>query len=47
MAPRWSNKRVIIRTDNQVAMSMINKGTSKNDIVLQAVRTMHWLPFFM
>ena len=34
---------MIIRTDNQAAMSMINKGTSKNDIVLQAFRTMHWL----
>ena len=42
-APRWRNKCMIIRTDNQAAMTMINKGTSKNDIVLQAVRTMHWL----
>ena len=44
---RWRNEPVIISTDNQVCNEHNNTGTSKNDIVVQAVRSMHLYPICM
>ena len=39
----WSNKRIIIYTDSKAAMHIINKGSTFNPIVMDALRHMFWL----
>ena len=39
----WSNHRIIIYTDSMTAMSIINKGTSRNKLVMAALRELFWL----
>ncbi len=42
-APLWTNKRVVIYSDNSVTVASINKGTSRNAIVMQCLREFFWL----
>jgi len=41
----WSNQRVVIHvhSDNQAAVHIINKGTTGNPLVMQALRALLWL----
>lgn len=39
----WSNQRVVIHSDNQAAVHIINKGTTANPTVMQALRALFWL----
>ena len=39
----WSNKHIIIYTDSKAAMHIINKGSTFNPIVMDALRRMFWL----
>ena len=39
----WSNQRVVINSDNQAAVHIINKGTTSNPLVMQALRALFWL----
>ena len=41
--PAWNNKRVIIDCDNQPAVSIINKGSTHNSIVMSFLRRWFWL----
>lgn len=40
---RWSNQRVIIHSDNQAAVQIINKGTTANPLIMQELRALFWL----
>lgn len=40
---RFRNKHVIVYCDNQTAVAIINKGSSRNKIVMSALRDMFWL----
>ena len=40
---RWKNKRIIIHTDNTTALALINKGTSKSQIIMAELRNLFWL----
>ncbi|MEW8548538.1 MAG: reverse transcriptase domain-containing protein [Candidatus Thiodiazotropha sp.] len=42
-APAWQNKRVIIYSDNSVTVASINKGTSRNSVVMRCLRNLFWL----
>ena len=42
-APLWLNKKIIIHTDSITAMSVLNKGTCHNDVVMEALRDLFWL----
>jgi len=42
----WSNQRVIIYSDNQAAVQMINKGTTASAIIMQELRGLFWLSAF-
>lgn len=42
-APRWAHHRVIIHSDNQAAVQMINKGTTGNAIIMEELRALFWL----
>lgn len=42
-APRWANHRVIIHSDNQAAVQIINKGTTRNAILMHELRQLFWL----
>ena len=42
-APAWANKHVIIHCDNQPAVSIINKGTTPNAILMPCLRWLFWL----
>ena len=39
---QWSNKYVYIFSDNMTAVSCINKGSSRNNVVMKAIRFMFW-----
>ena len=39
----WSSKHIIIYTDSKAAMHIINKGSTLNPIVMDALRHMFWL----
>ena len=41
-APLWLNKKIIIHTDSKTAMSVLNKGTCHNSIVMEALRDIFW-----
>lgn len=42
----WSNKRVVIHSDNQAAVQMINKGTTASNVIMQELRALFWLSAF-
>ena len=42
-APLWANKKVFIHCDNTCAVHTINKGRSKNPIVMSSLRRVFWL----
>lgn len=42
-APQWTNKKVFILCDNQAAVSIINRGTSRNRFVMDSLRRVFWL----
>ncbi|MEW8546115.1 MAG: hypothetical protein AB2693_21555 [Candidatus Thiodiazotropha sp.] len=42
-APLWKNKRIIIHSDNSVTVASVNKGTSKNKVIMQCLRHLFWL----
>jgi len=42
-APRWVHQRVLIHSDNQAAVQIINKGTTGNAQIMQALRALFWL----
>ena len=42
----WANQRVIIHSDNQAAVQIINKGTKACPIIMQELRTFFWLSAF-
>ena len=39
----WSNTHVIIQSDNTTAVSIINKGTTGNPIIMRYLRELFWL----
>ena len=39
----WSNKHVIIQSDNTTAVSIINKGTTGNPIIMRYLGELFWL----
>ena len=39
---QWSNRCSIIHSDNQAAVSIINKGSTKNPIVMHYLRRLFW-----
>ena len=39
----WSNHRVIIHSDNQAAVQIINKGTTGNAVIMHELRALFWL----
>ena len=41
--PLWSNQRVVIHSDNQAAVQIINKGITAISVVMNALRTLFWL----
>ncbi len=41
-AHQWANRKVIVHSDNQAAVAQINRGTSKNPIVMAALRRIFW-----
>ena len=42
-APLWANHHVIIRSDNEAAVAMINKGSTRNTTVMAWLRHLFWL----
>ena len=42
-APLWANKHVIIKCDNQAAVGILNKGTTKNGFIMNLLRSLFWL----
>ena len=39
----WVNKRIVLHPDNTVTVASINKGTSRNKMVMQCLRRLFWL----
>ena len=42
-ASSWTNHHVIVYTDNMATVSIINKGTTKNPVVMVFLRLLFWL----
>lgn len=42
-APLWANRRVMVHSDNICAVHTINKGISKNSVVMASLRRVFWL----
>ena len=42
-APMWSGKRIYIMSDNQATVAMINKGSTKHPVAMEALRCLFWL----
>jgi hypothetical protein len=40
---QWANSTIFIHTDSQCAMAMINKGTTRNALVMKCLRELFWL----
>ena len=38
----WANKYIIIHSDNQTTVTIINKGTTRNPIVMHYLRRLFW-----
>lgn len=41
-AKQLANKKVIVHSDNQAAVAIVNNGTSKNKVVMSSLRRMFW-----
>lgn len=42
-APLWANKKIFVHTDNITAACVINKGMSKETVVMDSLRRIFWL----
>jgi hypothetical protein len=42
-APNFANKRVHVYCDNSATVGSINKGSSRNKVIMQAIRSLFWL----
>ena len=42
-APLFAHRKVVVHSDNQAAVSQINKGSSKCPLVMQSLRRIFWL----
>lgn len=42
-APAWHNSKVLIHTDNTVTKYAINKGSSRNPLIMELLRHLFWL----
>ena len=42
-APFWNGKRLYVMSDNQAAVGMLNRGTAKHPLVVEALRWLCWL----
>ncbi len=42
-APLWAGKRIYIMSDNQAAVGILNRGTAKHPLVMEAMRWLFWL----
>ena len=42
-APAWKDRKVIIHSDNQAAVGIINRGTSRHPLVMEALRGIFWM----
>ena len=42
-APAWTNHHIIIHSDNQAAVAVINKGTTRSPQVMPFLRHLFWL----
>ena len=42
-APLWANKKIFIHIDNQAAVSIVNKGSSWDPIVMDSLRNIFWM----
>lgn len=42
-APLWRNRRIIVHSDNSVTVASVNKGTSKNKVIMKCLRHLFWL----
>ncbi|KAL9955790.1 hypothetical protein ACROYT_G037169 [Oculina patagonica] len=42
-APLWAHHRVIIHSDNQAAVQIINKGTTGSSVITDELRALFWL----
>ena len=40
---QWASKQVVVHSDNQAAVGMMNKGSTGNSIVMEALRRLFWL----
>ena len=40
---KWTNRHIIIHSDNQAAVSIINKGSTENPIIMYYLRRLFWL----
>ena len=38
----WRNRKVYVHCDNQAAVAIINKGTCRNDLVMDSLRRIYW-----
>ena len=41
-ASQWANKKVLVHCDNQTAVAVINRGTSRNHTVMASLRRIFW-----
>ena len=42
-APQWVNRHVIIHSDSQAAVTIINKGSTCNSLIMGYLRRLFWL----
>ena len=42
-APLWANKKIFVHIDNQAAVSIVNKGSSRDPIVMDSLRNIFWM----
>ena len=42
-APSWSGQHIVIHSDNTTAVSILNKGSCKNHVVMGFLRELFWL----
>ena len=42
-APSWSGQHIVIHSDNTTAVSILNKGSCKNKVVMGFLRELFWL----
>jgi len=45
-APYWSGQRILIKSDSEVAVPLVNKGTTPCPIIMDWLRELFWLSEF-